>query len=265
MTKPVGSDDARRQQAHYDKVARAYEANLNYPHTRAYFTYLDNALLMAMGERPLGRLVEVCCGLGEAVKLFAGRYELAIGLDVSMEMLRRAVDGNNDKAAYFVQGDAVQLPLQDASFDTVVMLGGIHHVNDRGKLFAEVARILKPGGRFIFREPVSDFLLWRALRAIIYRVSSKLDHATERPLRWHETAPVLGTAGLNLNHWSTHGFFGFCVFMNSDVLIFNRLFRFVPGIVAVTRAAAKIDALILKLPGMSRMGLQVVEIAAKPE
>lgn len=257
------ANDARRQQAHYDHVARAYEENLGYPHTRAYYDYLDDALFAAIGTAPLGVMAEICCGTGVATKMFAGRYERAVGVDISLGMLARAVRGHTGEQAVFVQGDATNLPLADATFDTVVMLGGIHHVNDRAVLFAEVARILKAGGRFIFREPVSDFFLWRALRAIIYRLSPILDHATERPLLWRDTVPVLETSGLSMRHWSTHGFLGFCIFMNSDVLFVNRLFRFVPGIAAITRASASFDARVLQLPGFSYSGLIVVGVAQK--
>jgi hypothetical protein len=52
--------------------------------------------------------------------------------------------------------------------------------------------------------------------------------------------------------------------MNSDVLVFNRLFRFVPGIRAITRFAAWLDDWTLRLPGMSRAGLQVIGVAARP-
>jgi len=61
------------------------------------------------------------------------------------------------------------------------------------------------------------------------------------------------------------GFFGFCLFMNSDVLVFNRLFRYLPGIRAVTRLSAKIDDLITGAPGMKESGLIVVGSARKPE
>jgi ubiquinone/menaquinone biosynthesis C-methylase UbiE len=258
------SEDARRQQAHYDSIARAYEANLGYPHTRAYLEYLDEALFAAIGPAPLGSMAELCCGLGAAVELLDGRYAQAVGVDISSAMLERAARDHADRAATFVQGDATDLPLADAAFDTVVMLGGIHHINDRAALFAEVARALKPGGRFIFREPVSDFFLWRWLRAAIYRLSPMLDHDTERPLLWGETVPPLQQAGLEVTHWSTHGFLGFCVFMNSDVLFFNRFFRFIPGIAAITRAATRFDAALLSLPALSRAGLQVIGVAEKP-
>jgi ubiquinone/menaquinone biosynthesis C-methylase UbiE len=258
------SADAQRQRAHYDAIAAAYEANLAYPHTRAYLAYLDEVLLAAVGARPLGTMAELCCGLGEAVKLFAGRYNRAVAIDISPAMLERAVRENRQMSVTFVQADATRLPLANEAFDTVVLLGGVHHVNDRARLFAEVARILKPGGHCIFREPVSDFAPWRWLRAVVYRLSPMLDHATERPLLRSETEPPVEAAGLVLEHWSTHGFLGFCLFMNSDVLFFNRLFRFIPGIAVATRAAARLDAWTLRLPGLSAAGLQVVGIVRKP-
>jgi ubiquinone/menaquinone biosynthesis C-methylase UbiE len=257
------SDDARIQQAHYEKIAAAYVENLAYPHTQEYMAFLDRALFSAIGDRRLGTVAELCCGRAEAFHLLQGRMERGIGVDISVSMLEAAMRDNRADHLSFIQGDATMLPLADASFDTVFMLGGIHHVSDRQALFAEVARILKPGGWFYFREPVSDFALWRGIRAVVYRLSPMLNHETERPLLYQETAPVLAASGLSLRHWTTHGFFGFCLFMNSDVLVFNRLFRFIPGIRAMARAAAKIDVGCLSLPFLRHAGLQVVGAACK--
>lgn len=258
------SADARRQEAHYEAIAAAYEANLRYPHTRAYLAHLDRAVLDALGTEPVGTLAEICCGTGEAFTLLAGRYERGVGVDISPPMLERAIVAHRGEPVTFAQGDATRLPLADVSFDTVVMLGGIHHVNDRAALFSEIARILQPGGRFLYREPLSDFAIWRWLRAVIYRLSPMLHHESERPLTWAETVPILARAGLETESWKTYGFFGFCVFMNSDVLVFNRLFRFIPGIAAIARIAARCDDWTLRLPGLSGAGLQVVGVARKP-
>ncbi len=102
------------------------------------------------------------------------------------------------------------------------------------------------------------------MRAGIYRLSPTLDHLTERPLRYAETAPYLSAAGLKLRSWRTYGFFGFCLLMNSDVLIFNRLFRFIPGIRGLTRLLARCDDWITARPGWTGRGLQVVGVAEKP-
>ena len=255
--------EARVQQQHYDRIAKAYFENLGYPHTQTYMAYLDEALLRVI-EHPLGRVAEICCGRGEAMELFGRRIDSGIGIDISLSMLEEAQRQHADVPAVFAQGDATMLPLASDSIDTVFMLGGIHHVSDRAALFKEVARVLKPGGKFYFREPVSDFAPWLWLRWIVYRLSPTLDHETERPLRLHETEPYLSAAGLRLTTWNTHGFFGFCLFMNSDVLLFNKLFRYVPGIKAITRASTVLDEMILKLPGFQRYGLQVIGKAHKP-
>jgi SAM-dependent methyltransferase len=259
------SAEARVQQEHYDRIADAYVTNLGYPHTQEYAAYLDAALLGAIPTPRLGAAAEICCGRGEAFPLLGERIDRGVGVDISVTMLEAARREHPAANLAFVQGDAIRLPLADEAFDAVFMLGGIHHVNDRAGLFREIARILKPGGYFYFREPVSDLWLWRALRAMIYRLSPTLDHLTERPLRYEETAPYLSAAGLELRRWRTYGFFGFCLLMNSDVLIFNRLFRFVPGIRGITRCFARFDDWITSRRGWTGRGLQVVGVAEKPE
>jgi ubiquinone/menaquinone biosynthesis C-methylase UbiE len=258
------SQDAEAQRNHYNKIAAAYTANLEYPHTQEYLAYLDQVALDAIGDGELGAVAELCCGRGEALKLFGLRARRYIGVDMSENMLQSALKLHDHPDAIFLQADATRVPLAPDSIDTVIMLGAVHHVPARPQLFKEIARVLKPGGRFLYREPVSDFLLWRALRAIIYRISPMLNHAIERPLLYEETIPVLERAGLRSVRYQTHGFFGFCLFMNSDVLFINRLFRFVPGIRGITRASARADEAILALPGLQRAGLQVVGIAQKP-
>ena len=258
------SDEARVQQKHYDKIADAYAENLEYPHTVEYMSYLDDALREVVDKEELGTCAEICCGTGEAFALFQGSIATGIGVDVSISMLRKGQVAFNDPNLHFVQGDATRLPLADDCVDSVLMLGGIHHVPNREALFQQLFRVLKPGGVFIWREPVSDFWLWRALRSVVYRLSPILDHATERPLLYEETVPVLEGAGFSVKEWRTRGFFGFCIFMNSDVLFFNRLFRFVPGIRAITRGFARFDDWCTGLPGMGRSGLQVIGMATKP-
>jgi len=258
------SAEGRVQQEHYDAIAAKYLENLAYPHTETYMGYLDGALLDAVDRQALGTVAEICCGSGEAFKLLGSSIGIGIGVDLSLNMLQTGRWQNSAGNLHFVQGDATRLPLVDNAFDSVFMLGGIHHVGDRRALFSEIHRILKPGGRFYFREPLNDFWLWRALRAIIYRLSPTLDHETERPLRWAETVPVLQTAGFQLDIWRPVGFLGFCLFMNSDVLVVNRFFRFVPGIRSIVRASCLLDEGTLRIPLLRPAGLQVVGAALKP-
>ena len=258
------SADAKAQEEHYESIAEKYIENLGYPHTLEYASYLDERLLAELPAAGLGVTAELCCGRGEALKLMGDRMRVAVGIDVSRSMLRGAIAELDPNRCFLAQGDATMLPLAEDSFDSVVMLGGIHHIPARQKLFSEVYRVLRPGGRFYWREPVSDLFLWRWLRALIYRVSPTLDHETERPLRWRETVPLLDAAGLKLLTWKTYGFVGFCLFMNSDVLVFNRVFRYVPRIRTVVRLSAMLDDWTVRLPLLRKAGLQVVGVAQKP-
>jgi len=257
------SEDARAQQAHYDKVANDYLKNLQYPHTQEYMGYLDREFLRVVGQESLGDVAEICCGRGEAFDLVKDRVRKGIGIDVSVSMLEAARCAHPEDNLLFVQGDATQLPLASEVFDSAFMLGGIHHVNDRQALFNEISRILRPGGRFYWREPVSDFFLWEALRAVIYKMSPALDADTERPLLYEETVPPLQHAGFAVRTWETFGFLGYCILMNSDVLVFNRLFRYLPGVRGLTRFAARADHWITTRRPLARSGLIVVGVAEK--
>lgn len=257
------SVDARIQQKHYDAIADAYVNNLNYPHTQEYMAYLDDVLRELVATKALGVCAEICCGTGEAFTLFHDSISLGIGVDISSSMLHKGKSSLNNSRLHFVQGDATQLPLTSGSFDSVIMLGGVHHVPDRKALLQQIFRILKPGGVFIWREPVNDFWLWKLLRAIIYRVSPILDHKTENPLTYKQTVPLLEETRFAVEQWRTCGFLGFCLFMNSDVLFFNRLFRFIPGIRSITKVFSRFDDVCTRIPGMRRAGLQVIGSARK--
>jgi len=265
FTAELLSDAGRAQQSQYDGMVAKYVENLGYPHTEEYMAYLDLQLFDVLPAGSLGTVAELCCGRGEAARVLGRRMSRCVGVDVSAGMLEIARRDLPDDRFFFLQGDATMLPLRDRAVDNVVMLGGVHHVPDRVGLFREVRRILKPGGRFYFREPLDDFALWRSIRKVVYRVSSALDHHTERPLRRGETESALASAGLVLRDWRTRGFFGFCVFMNSDVLVFNRLFRYIPGIRPLTRAACRMDHWTTGLPGLRHAGLQVIGVAERAD
>jgi ubiquinone/menaquinone biosynthesis C-methylase UbiE len=257
----TASDSAERQRRHYDRIAERYAANLGYPHTQEYMRYLDSEFVSLLPAGGLGVVVELCCGAGEAYALVADRADYAIGVDVSVQMLMRAQ--RRHPRLRVVQADATRLPLQDAVADTVLIHGGIHHVPDRIGLFREVSRILKRNGRFYFHEPVDDFWLWRAIRKLVYRLSPSLDHTTEAPLRKSSTFGDLASAGLRPVAWRTRGLIGFCLFMNSDILIFNRAFRFVPGIRLITRWACRLDDWLSRSRGLKSAGLIAVGAAEK--
>ncbi|WP_415715114.1 class I SAM-dependent methyltransferase [Maridesulfovibrio sp.] len=256
------SSDALIQEDHYNKVAKDYVVNLGYPHTQAYLAYMDEVFKEVANLNEHVVAAEICCGAGECVSIFDEYVKCGIGIDISMQMLENAAKKYSGKNT-FVHGDATNIPLQDNSVDVVMMAGGVHHINDRKKLFSEVYRILKTGGVFVAREPLNDFFLWRALRDIIYRLSPALDYDTEEPLRFDKTVSVLEECGFTVEDWKPFGFLGFILFMNSDILYFNRLFKFVPGIRKIVEYSTRFDSWVLKHKKFKNIGLQTAFRAIK--
>jgi ubiquinone/menaquinone biosynthesis C-methylase UbiE len=259
------SADSQRQQDQYNQIFSDYLDNLEFPHTRAYLDYMDQKVRDLLPVSSLGWCAELCCGWGEGFGVLASQIDRGVGVDISSHMLqyarkRFAKDGDKFR---FVQGDACQLPIQDGCLDSVLLFGGIHHINNRSQLFQEVHRVLKPGGFLIFREPCDDFWLWRGLRSIVYRFSPLLDHQTERPLRFEETVPLLNQTGFQTIQYKRYTFLGFCLFMNSDVMKINKIFRKVPGIQSIVRVFTRFDDWVTERSWGKNLGCQVIGIFEK--
>ena len=95
--------------------------------------------------RPGDAVLDACCGTGDlaiAAERAGGRVT---GLDFSEQMLVRA-RGKSDSVEW-VLGDVTALPFADASFDAVTVGFGIRNVPDLEAGLAELARVLRPGGR----------------------------------------------------------------------------------------------------------------------
>ncbi|HYY10076.1 MAG TPA: class I SAM-dependent methyltransferase [Kineosporiaceae bacterium] len=90
-------------------------------------------------------VLEVGCGAGQCTRWLLASGARAAGLDLSAGMLRSAGGGP------FVQADARRLPFADASFDVACSAyGAVPFVADPGRIMTEVARVLRPGGRWVF-------------------------------------------------------------------------------------------------------------------
>ncbi len=97
------------------------------------------------------RLLDYGCGLGTMLKLLARRGfsgDLA-GCDVSHEMLKEAAKQWQQGPLPLLQPmDDMRAPFRDAEFDLVVVSSVLHHVpvDQRGRTYADVMRLIKPGG-----------------------------------------------------------------------------------------------------------------------
>ncbi len=98
-------------------------------------------------------VLEVGCGSAPCARWLAGRGARVVGLDLSAGMLARgaAAMAAGGPQVPLVQASADALPLADASVDVAFSaFGAVPFVADSGVVMTEVARVLRPGGRWVF-------------------------------------------------------------------------------------------------------------------
>lgn len=106
-----------------------------------------------LGDVAGARVLEVGCGAAAGARWLAQAGATAVGLDLSEQMLRHARDGNIRTGIHppLVQADARALPFAAGSFDLAcTAFGAVPFVADSATLMREVARVLRPGGRWVF-------------------------------------------------------------------------------------------------------------------
>ena len=106
-----------------------------------------------LGEVRGLRVLEVGCGQAACSRWLRSQGADAVGTDLSSGMLRHARGGNARTGidVPLLQANAEALPFASASFDAACSaFGAVPFVSDIGQVFAEVARVLRPGGRWVF-------------------------------------------------------------------------------------------------------------------
>ncbi|MDI9641223.1 bifunctional demethylmenaquinone methyltransferase/2-methoxy-6-polyprenyl-1,4-benzoquinol methylase UbiE [Kamptonema cortianum] len=95
--------------------------------------------------------LDICCGTGDfllPLRHAVGSNGVLVGIDFCRPMLELARQ-KTDAATQLYVADACDLPLASSSFDAVTVGWGLRNVPDISKALAEVARVTKPGGRFV--------------------------------------------------------------------------------------------------------------------
>ncbi len=108
------------------------------------------------GSKPLN-VLDVGCGGGDLAIYLQSHGHQCTGLDTDDSILK--VGRSRCPEARWVEGDTKSLPFANASFDVICMMDVLEHIYDPQRAIAEVARVLRPGGTFIFhtfnRTPIS--------------------------------------------------------------------------------------------------------------
>jgi len=124
-----------------------------------------------LGDIEGKRVLDLGCGSGENSFLLSKRGGQVVAVDISESLIalakqRTVLNGGTDTPIEFLCASAHAIPVPDESFDVVFGAAILHHL-DLDQTSREVFRVLKPGGRAIFKEPVRDSKLIIALRKCI--------------------------------------------------------------------------------------------------
>ena len=105
---------------------------------------------------PGGTALDVGCGPGSITAQLGratGHDGLALGVDISVPMLSRAVKAAAGSQVGFLRADAQRLPLRDESVDAAVSIAVLQLIPDPAATLSEIARVLRPGGRMAVMVP----------------------------------------------------------------------------------------------------------------
>ena len=157
-----------------------------------------------LGDVAGQRVLDFGCGSGANTALLTGRGAHVWAIDISEDLLRLgrrrlAVSGREGQAT-FIAGSAHDLPFPDNSIDVVFGMAILHHL-DLDLVSREVRRVLKPGGRAVFKEPVRNSAVIRFLRKLVpYRAPDISPY--ERPL----TDAELQRFATGFREWTVRAF-----------------------------------------------------------
>ena len=148
------------QRVNYDLIAHLYdEPGRNYNADSNLIDFLeDHSISQA-------RILDLGCGTG---KQLAADYDefpelQMVGLDLFYGMLLQA--NKRCRKINWIQGNGIDLPFGNNSFDYITNQFSYHHVYQKDRLIAEIYRTLKPGGRFV----ITNLDPWSMAGWIVYR------------------------------------------------------------------------------------------------
>jgi ubiquinone/menaquinone biosynthesis C-methylase UbiE len=136
----------------YDLLAPKFD----YTPFRTPDVILDAVADHLRADAPFGAGLDLCCGTGAAMRMLRPLCrERVVGIDFSLGMLavarQRTEDAPGRASLEFVRGNVLSMPFE-RTFDVAVSFGAFGHIlrKDESRFVREIARVLKPGGRFVF-------------------------------------------------------------------------------------------------------------------
>jgi ubiquinone/menaquinone biosynthesis C-methylase UbiE len=216
----------RQAGKHDDSLTVEDLASLDQFHTRGLAATRE--LIGYAGVKPGWRALDVGSGLGGPARALAAEKNCHVtGVDITKEFCEVATLLSNltglDRVTDFRHADATALPFADGQFDLVLTMQSQMNIEDKRRIYGEIFRVLKPGGRFVFQDimsgPGGEIHLpvpWTTRRELSFLISTDalretlkqvgfqielLDDISDEALAWRKKQQAAGLApsGLGLH------------------------------------------------------------------
>ena len=213
-----------QQEAHFRKIADAYvNSRRNIPATAAYHSYWENLLQSKINPKfgPNERYLDPMCGAGLFLEYPLSRFKEVYACDLSEDMLAYILSSDKKRLTYCGKQDVRKMDFPDNFFDVILVRGGLHHVaNYLDIVVPELYRVLKPGGQFIFSEPVNISWPVTLVRTWLYNKTNIFEPDEERGLTVAEIKNVCEQAGFIDLSWEPFGHLAYIMIGNTDFFTF---------------------------------------------
>src|SRR3954469_23603215 len=146
---------------------------------------------------PGERVLDVACGTGNGAKAAVERGAEAVGVDIEPKLI--AIARTAVPEGEFLEGDALALPVEDATFDVVISVFGVMYAPNHEQAARELTRVAKPGGRIVLAAWTPGSFMPR-MGAALAPYLPPPPPASGPPSRWGDATALAGLLDLETTH-----------------------------------------------------------------
>jgi SAM-dependent methyltransferase len=168
------------------------------PFIGRFFRERINLGLRMIADRRYAKALEVGYGAGAVLLAIAASVDELHGIDLDADpCLAQALLGRHGRTVRLIKGSVYELPYETAEFDLVLCFSVFEHLHRYEQGLHEVARVLKPSGRFLLGMPAVNTMMELGFRAIGFKTIDERHVTTPRAV-----SSAFDRAGLRVTQYA---------------------------------------------------------------